>query len=92
MSDLFTRLRARPFSHKAVGLFAYGLLTFAAIFLAGNVVFDNPIFFRVFEFLWFVHVVIVCNQLQRSQAELLGLALLALSPGIVNNLLSVVAF
>jgi hypothetical protein len=38
-----------------------------------------------------VHIVIICNKLQRSQSELLVLALIALSPGIVNNVLAVLA-
>jgi hypothetical protein len=88
MTNLFGALRQRPFGYKAAALLGYGLLTFIGVALLGTVVFDNPIIFRIFEFLWFVHIVIICNQLQRSQNELIALALIALSPGIVNNVLA----
>lgn len=91
MSRLFMRLRDRPFAMRAGYLFVYGLLTFIAIYYIGNLFFDNFVFFRVFEFIWFVHIVIIANQMQRSQRELIVLALLGLAPGIVNNLLSVFA-
>jgi hypothetical protein len=89
MTDLFAQLRARPFAQKAIGLFVYGLVTFALIYLVGTAVLDNPLFFRIFELLWFIHIVIICNQIQRGQRELLLLAVIALSPGIINNLLGV---
>jgi hypothetical protein len=92
MTNIFAQLRERPFAHKALALFVYSLLTFAMIYLVGYVVLDNPLFFRVFELLWFVHIVIICNQVQRSQRELVFLAVLALSPGIVNNLLGLLTF
>jgi hypothetical protein len=91
MANMFGALRERPFGAKAAALFGYGLLTFIGIYLVGTLVFDNPIIFRIFEFLWFVHIVIICNKLQRSQSELLALAVIALSPGIVNNLLVLLA-
>jgi hypothetical protein len=88
MTNLFANMRTRSFGYKAGVLFCYGLLTFVGVYLVGTAVFDNPIIFRIFEFLWFVHIVIICNQLQRSQSELLALALIGLMPGIVNNLLA----
>ncbi len=91
MTNIFGALRGRPFGAKAVTLFGYGLLTFIGVYLVGMLVFDNPIIFRIFEFLWFAHIVIICNKLQRSQSELLMLALIALSPGIVNNVLALLA-
>ena len=77
MTTLFTQLRQLPFIQKALTLFFYGLVTFGLIYLVGNVVLGNPLFFRVFELLWFVHMVIICNQVQTSQRELVLLALLA---------------
>jgi hypothetical protein len=89
MTNLFTQLRARPLAQKAAGLFGYGILTFALVYLVGVVLLDHVLLFRIFELLWFIHVLIICNQIQRSQRELLLLALIALSPGIVNNVLNV---
>jgi hypothetical protein len=89
MTHLFTQLRARPLVYKLAGLFFYGLATFGLIYLVGIVVLEHVLLFRIFELLWFVHLLIICNQLQRSQRELVLLALVALSPGLVNNLLGV---
>lgn len=87
MTRLFASLRPQPTIVKALILFAYGLITFLLIHYIGNNFLGNQVFFRVFELLWFVHIVIICNQVQRSQMELLLIALAALSPGIVNNLI-----
>lgn len=87
MSHLFAQLRHQPMLTKSLILFVYGLLTFVAILYVGNTFLGNPVFFRVFEFLWFAHIIIICNQIQRSQRELLIIAVIALSPGIVNNLI-----
>jgi hypothetical protein len=89
MTSLFTRLRDRPLAHKAVALFCYGVLTFLAVYLVGNILLDNVVFFRVFEFLWFVHIVIVANQLRHGQSDFLVLALCGLIPGIINNIRNV---
>lgn len=86
MAALFARLRGQSFGTKALMLFVYGLATFVGIYLVGNVVLNNPVFFRVFEFLWFIHLVIIVGRLQQSQREYLVLALIALSPGILNNI------
>jgi hypothetical protein len=86
MTDMFAQLRTRPFAQKAIGLFIYGLVTFVLIYLVGTSVLDNPLFFRILELLWLIHIVIICNQIQRGQRELILLAVIALSPGIVNNL------
>lgn len=87
MTRLFVQLRHRPTIVKALILFVYGLLTFLAIRYVGNDFLGNSVFFRVFELLWFAHIVIICNQVHRSQRELFLIALIALSPGIVNNLI-----
>lgn len=88
MTRLFAQLRAQPTAIKALILFVYGVLTFLAIRYIGNDFLGNTVFFRVFELLWFVHMVIICNQVQQSQRELLLIALVGLSPGIVNNVIS----
>jgi hypothetical protein len=87
MTAMFAQLRERPFAHKAIGLFVYGLVTFVLIYLVGSAMLDNPLFFRILELLWLIHIVIICNQVQRGQRELILLAVIALSPGILNNLL-----
>lgn len=87
MTGLFLRLREQSTAQKSIGLFVYGLTTFIAIYLLGNNFFNDFVIFRIFEFLWFVHIVIICNKIQQSQRELLLIALIALSPGIVNNIL-----
>jgi hypothetical protein len=84
---MFASLRERPLIQKAALLFGYGLLTFIAIYLAGNQVLANPLLFRLFELFWFIHIVYICNRVQQTQRELLTLALIALSPGIINNFL-----
>jgi hypothetical protein len=89
MTELFVRLRERPFRDKLIGMLLYGVLTFAGIYAVGAILFNDLLIFRVVEFLWFVHIVIICNQIQRSQRELLLLALVALAPGIINNILVV---
>ena len=86
MTDMFARLRRRSLAQKAIGLFVYGLVTFLLISFVGTSVLDNPLFFRILELLWLIHIVIICNQIQRGQGELILLAIIALSPGIVNNL------
>ncbi|GAB4198255.1 MAG: hypothetical protein OHK0022_17330 [Roseiflexaceae bacterium] len=91
MAGMFAQLRERALPLKAAGLLIYGLLSFLVMYFVGVVVFDNVLFFRVFEFLWFAHILIICNQIQRSSAELILLALLALSPGMINNLLAIAA-
>jgi biotin transporter BioY len=89
MTAFFARLREQPTLNKALILFAYGVVTFLAIYYIGTTFLGNVIFFRVFELLWFVHVLIICTRLYNSQREFLLLALIALSPGIVNNILGV---
>jgi hypothetical protein len=81
------RLRDRPTLVKGVLMLIYGVATFIAIYLIGLRLFDNVLFFRIFEILWFIHIVFICSKIQRSQNELILLAALALSPGIINNLL-----
>jgi hypothetical protein len=87
MISLFAKLRERSTLAKALLLFGYGVITFLAIYAIGNQLLGNPLFFRVFEFLWFAHILIICNQLRHGQGEFLLLAIVALSPGIINNLL-----
>jgi hypothetical protein len=91
MTELFVRLRERPFRDKLIGMLLYGALTFAGIYAVGAVLFNDLLIFRVVEFLWFVHIVIICNQIQRSRRELLLLSLAALAPGIINNILVIFA-
>ena len=86
MTSLFAKLRERSTVVKALLLFGYGLITFLAIYAVGNQILGNPVFFRVFEFLWFAHILIICNQIRQSQGEFLLLAVVALIPGIINNL------
>ena len=86
MTGLFLRLREQSTVQKGIGLFVYGFITFMAIYLLGYVFFNDFVIFRIFEFLWFVHIVIICNKIQQTQRELLIIALIALSPGIVNNI------
>jgi hypothetical protein len=92
MSAFFARMRDRTTAYKAIMLFIYGLLTFLGVYYVGIVIFENAVFFRVFELLWFIHMLIICNQIQRSQSELILIALCALSPGIFNNILGLFAF
>ncbi|NOK62211.1 MAG: hypothetical protein GFH27_549327n41 [Chloroflexi bacterium AL-W] len=90
MTGLFLRLREQTTVQKGIGLFVYGLITFIAIYILGNVFFNDLVIFRIFEFLWFVHIAIICNQIQQSQRELFIIALIALSPGIVNNMIELI--
>jgi hypothetical protein len=90
MTTLFTRLKDQPLLTKALIIFAYGLLSFGMIWLIGAAVLDNVIAFRILEFLWFVHILVIANQISEGSSDLIALALLGLSPGLLNNLLSVV--
>ena len=86
MLSLLEGLRERPTLVKAVIMLGYGVVTFLAIYTLALNLFDNVLFFRIFELLWFLHIVFICSKLQRSQNELVLLAALALSPGIINNM------
>jgi len=86
MSELFALMRDFSTARKAVIILAYGLASFLVTYLAGVLVLDNVVFFRFFELLWFVHIIIICLQITRDQRELFLLAALALLPGIANNL------
>jgi hypothetical protein len=90
MTTLFTRLKDQPLLTKALIIFVYGLLSFGMIWLIGTVVLDNFLAFRILEFLWFVHMLIIANQVSHGSSDLITLALLGLSPGLLNNLLYVV--
>jgi|GEM_PF-2121718 hypothetical protein len=92
MTNFFLQLRERPFVHKLLGLFFYGIASFSFIYLIGNVLLDNFLLFRAFELLWFIHIVIICNQIQRSQRELILLAIAGLLPGLINNIVGLFAF
>lgn len=87
LPELFSRLRDLPRASKLGVLLVYGLITFLLIYGLAMDTLENELFFRIFEFFWFVHIVIICNQIHRSQKELFTLAMVALSPGIVHNLL-----
>lgn len=89
MGGLFRRLRERSLPFKLLGLLIYGIVTFVAIYATGITLFENIVFFRVFEFLWFAHILIICYQIQRNQTEMFLLAVCGLLPGIVHNLLTV---
>ena len=85
MITFFANLKARPIPIKALLMFAYGLLSFAAIWLIGNVAFDNVLIFRALEFFWFVHILIIANQISYGSGDLIAFALLGLAPGLLNN-------
>lgn len=85
MTGFFANMKARPLPLKALLMLLYGLLSFALIWLVGQQMLDNFLLFRIFEFFWFVHIVVIANQLSYSSADLLTLALLGLSAGLVNN-------
>lgn len=87
MTGFFATMKARPLPLKALLMLIYGLLSFALIWLIGQQMLDNFLLFRVFEFFWFVHIVVIANQLSYSSADLLALALLGLSPGLVSNVI-----
>nr|WP_044200716.1 hypothetical protein [Oscillochloris trichoides] len=89
MNRIFAPLRSQSTLVKASILFVYALLTFLAIYFIGHDFLGNAVFFRVFELLWFLHMLIICNQVQQSQRELFIIALIAVSPGIVNNLIGI---
>ena len=87
MTTLFAQLKARPLPYKALIIFLYGVLSFSLIWLIGNQALGNPLLFRLFELLWFLHIVIIANRLAHGSTDLIVLAVLGLSPGLLNNVL-----
>jgi hypothetical protein len=86
MATLFAQLKARPLLFKAVLILVYGAASFAFVYLIGTTLLANFLLFRIFEFLWFVHIVIIANQLSYGSSDLITLAVLGLSAGLINNL------
>lgn len=89
MTTLFANLKARPLPFKAILVLGYGMLSFLLIWVVGEVVVDNFLLFRISELLWFVHIVIIANQLSYGSSDLITLAVLGLGPGLINNVLLV---
>ena len=90
MLALFANLKSRPLLHKAALMFVYGLLSFGLLIVVGSAL-ANPLLFRIVEFLWFVHILVVANQLSYGNSDLMTLAILGLSPGLLNNVLAVLS-
>lgn len=85
MVSFFANLKTRSLYTKALLIFVYGLLSFVAIWLIGNVAMTNLLAFRALEFFWFVHILIIANQISHGSGDLLAFALLGLMPGLINN-------
>lgn len=64
-------------------------MTFLVVYLLGIQLYPSEWVFRGLEFLWMGQVIVIANNIQHSQRDLFFLALIGLSPGLVNNVLLV---